>query len=147
VVHQLVIPSFRRAVGAAWIDGNHRAPDAKFDTAQRVVMFRIIGFVRQNPSRPQIDRRLSHGRDKSRGILTWTKTDNGSHDQLGCRMKNSGQFGPCRLCRIAGKASALEVNRNVPRFQACGVDRRRITGVIGNQAASPSTVAASCEES
>ena len=146
-VHLLSIVSFRRTVGTAWIDGNHRATNAKFDAAQRMVMFRIIGFVCQNPSWPQIARRLSDGRNKSRGVLTGTKPHNGSYDQLGCRMKSSSQLGPRRMCRIAREASALEVDRNVPRFQAGGVDRRRIAGILGDQAASPSTVAASCQES
>jgi len=147
VVHPLAISSFRWAVGAARIDGNHGASDAKLDAAEHMVMFRIVGLVRQNPSRPQGGCRLSHGRDKSRGILAWTKTDNGSYDQLGCRVKNSGQLGPRRLCRIARETSALEVDRDVPRFQAGGVDRRRIAGIIGDQAASPSTVATSCQQS
>ena len=90
VIHSLAIPSFWRAVGAARIDGNHGASDAKLDAAQHMIMFRIIGLVRQNPSRPQRGGCLSHGRDKSRGILAGTKTDNGSYDQLGYRMENSG---------------------------------------------------------
>jgi hypothetical protein len=147
VVHRLPIPAFRWTVSAARIDRNHRAANAKLHAAQGVVMFRVIGFVRQKPSWPQMGRRLSHGRSKSRGILAGAKTDNGSYDQLGRRMKDSSQLGPCRVCRIAREASALEVDRNVSCFQARGVDRRRVAGIIGDQAARPSTVAASRQQS
>lgn len=147
VVHQLPISSFRRTVGAARIDGNHGAADAKLDPAQHVVMFRVIGFVRQKPSWPQIGRCLPHGRDEIRRVLAWTKTGNGSYDQLRSGVENSGQLGPRRVLRIARPELALKVDRDMPCFQAGGVDRRRIAGIIGDQAASPSTVAASCQQS
>ena len=146
VVHHLSIPSFRRAWGVARIDGDHGAADAKLDAAQNMVMFRVIGFVRQNPSRPQIGRRLSHGRDKIRGILAGAKTGNGTHNQLRSRVKHSGQLGPRRVRRIARDAFALKVNRDMPRFQTGGVDRRRIAGIIRDQAAGPATVATSREK-
>lgn len=147
VIHQLPISSFRRTVGATRIDGNHRAADAKLHTAQGVVMLRVIGFVRQKPSRTQIGRCLPHGRDEIRGVLAWTKTGNGSYDQLRRSVENSGQLGPRRVLRITRPELALKVDRDMSCFQAGGVDRRRIAGIIGDQTASPSTVAASREKS
>lgn len=147
VVHLSPISSFRRTVTTAWVNGNHGAANAKLDATQRVVMFRIVSFVRQNPARPQMDRRLSHGRSKIWGILARTKTGNGSDDQLRSGVENGGQFGPRRVLRITRPILALEVDRNVSRFQACSIDRRRIAGVFDDQTASPATVAASCQQS
>jgi hypothetical protein len=147
VVHLSSILSFRRTIATAWVDRNHRAADAKLDAAQHVIMFRVIRFVRQKPSWPQIDRRLPHGRDEIRRVLAWAKTGNGPDDQLRSSVENSGQLGPRRVLRITRPELALKVDRDMPCFQAGGVDCRRIAGIIDDQAASPSTVTASCEKS
>lgn len=147
VVHLSPIPSFRWTIATAWVDRNHGAADAKLDAAQHVIMFRVIRFVRQKPSWPQIGRRLPHGRDEIRGVLAWAKTGNGSDDQLRSGVENSGQLRPRRVLRITSPELALKVDRDMPCFQAGGVDRRRVAGIIDDQAASPSTVTTSCEKS
>ncbi len=147
VIHHPSVTSRRGAVGSARIDGNDGAADTQLFTAHDMVMFRVVGFVRHNPPRTQMGRRLPHGREKIRRIVAGSPADHRPDDQLRSGMENSGQLGPGGVRGIGQATAALEVNRHVACFQPRGVDRRRIAGVLGDQAAGPAPLATSLQKS
>ena len=146
VIHHPSIPSLggtRRVSRVYW---NHGTADTKFATAQRVVMFRVIAFVCQNPSRPQVDRCLPQCRCKVWRVLARATPGNRSGNQLRGGVKHGGQFGPSSMPRRTTATPSLKVSRGVPGLQSRGVDRRSVARIIGDQATGSSPVAASGEK-
>lgn len=143
VMHHPSIPTLRWSRCVAWVDGNRRAADTEFFTTQRVIMFRIIAFVGQNPSRSKVGCRLPHRRREVGRVLTRALSGNRSNNQLRSRVKNSGQLWPSGMRRRAPATPSLKVYRGMPSLQSRCVDRRSVVNIVSDQATGPSTVAAS----
>lgn len=146
VVHHSPISSRGRSHRVARIDRNDGAADAQFAPTQSVVMLRVIPFVGQHPTRPEVHRCLPHRRRKLRRVLTRPLSSNRCDDQLRSRVKDCGQLGPGSVRRRATATPSLKVSRSMSGFQSRRVDCRRVGSVIADQAARSSADAASMEK-
>ena len=147
LMHHPAIPSPGWARCVPRVDRNHRTADAKFTAAQHMVMFGVIGFVRQNPSRPQVDRCLPQCRCERRRILARATSRNRSGNQLRGGVKHGGQFGPSSMRPRATATASLKVSRGVPGLQSSGIDRRGVARIVGDQPAGSSPVTTSRQKS
>jgi len=146
-MHHTAISTFGRTSRVSWIQRDYGAADPKFMAAQHMIMFRVVAFVGQYAPWPQIRGGLPHRRREIGRVLTWSQPRNGSRNQLGSRVKHSGQFRPGRMGHRAVKTFPSIVKGNVPSLQSGCINRRRIAGIVRDQATIASTVAASRKES
>ena len=147
IVHHPAVMSFRRPWSVAGVDWNHGAANAKFTSTQGVVMFGVVTLVSQNSSWTKVGRGLPHCWRKVGRVLTGPLSGNCSDDQLRRCVKDCSQLRPrCVSDRRVAPTTSLKVDRGMTRFQTGGVDRCGVAGVVDDQAASTSAVAAASEK-
>ena len=147
VVHHSSVPPQRWPRRIAWVDRNRGAADTELFTAQRMVVLRVVAFVGQNPSGPEIGCGLSHRRNESRRVLGRTLSRNDSDNQLASGVKDGGQLWPRSVCYFTATTPSQKVLRCMPSLQPCGINRRSTVSIVSDQPTDPTAVAASREKS
>src|SRR5690606_6859680 len=145
IVHHAAIAPLGRPWRVSRIERYHRAANAQFVSAERVVVLSVVALIGQYSPRLKVRGGLPYGGGEVGRVLARAARRDGADDQLRGRVKDGGELRPRRVRRLSPTAAALKVHRRMPRFQARRINGgRRVLAV--DQAGGASAVAASSQQ-